>query len=1000
MKLINYYENPQILHVNTEEPRAYFMPYNSMKKDKNLNLNGYDWKFQMFNTFYDVPDQFVNGGLLNPDVISVPSCINMLGYDKNQYANVRAPIPFDPPFVPDLNPCACYVKNFEIKNAIDELFYLNFEGVDSCFYVWLNGNFVGYSQVSHATSEFDVTQYLKVGNNTLCVLVLKWCDGTYFEDQDKLRMSGIFRDVYIIKRPLEHIKDYIVKTDVTLDIATINIELKWKNNPIDVRYSVFSPKGGKIDSFTSKESNITIKVKEPILWSSENPELYTIMMQTDYEIIEQKLGIKKVEIKNSVLYINDKKVKLKGVNRHDSDPQTGYTIDHNKIMKDLTLMKRHNINAIRTSHYPNAPWIYELFSKYGFYVIDEADIETHNTDVIFAGGPKEYGYDKKFLTNGSFGLLCDDPIYEKTIMDRIYRCVERDKNSTCVIMWSLGNESGYGRNMEKAAAWIKNRNSNFLVHYESSIYQFPDKVNDISNLDFYSRMYMPVSNCDKYCLDAPDKPLILCEFSHAMGNGPGDLEDYFESLYKHDSFAGVFVWEWCDHGVYAGKTVDGRDKYLYGGDFGEFPDEGNFCMDGLVYPDRTPHTGLLELKNIARPIRIKKENDKIYITNYMDFENVKDLYVVRWAYVVSGEEVVGGELKNIDLAPDETKVLELDYDEAILKGRDGYLFFEYVLKCDIPLVQSGTVMGFDQVILNKADSAFKIKYTRDKINVIEEDRYLTLVGTNYKYIFDKFNAAPNHITCNNICYTDKLVDYNIWRAPVDNDRKIKNTWFEAGYDRKIIKTYSTVVEKHKEYVEIIFDFGIGAVFLQNSLKLEAKWLIYNDGTIDVKIKAKKNAKFPYLPRFGLRMFLFKAFEDVAYTGYGPYESYIDKHHASYYGNFENTVTNLLENYIRPQENGSHFGTRYLKITNEFKSAIEVFSNDFSFNASHYSQETLQNTKHNFELKKDKYTILCLDSHMSGMGSGSCGPELIEKYQVSDINLELDMVIKFSVDYKE
>ncbi len=998
MKLKKYYEDPQTLHVGTEENRAYYIPFTSEVDDRYILLSGDDWSFYWYNNILEVPEEFSKGICVGYDTISVPSCVNILGYDKHQYCNVRGPIPFDPPYAPLENPCGAYVKTFELEN-IDETYFLNFEGVDSCFYLWVNGQFVGYSQVSHSTSEFDITPHVKMGQNTMSILVLKWCDGTYFEDQDKLRMTGIFRDAYILKRAKEHIRDFTIDMEVDLEAksAEVEVELEWKGLAQSVKYKLYAPDGALIEETQCDPAEVKrrFKITDAQLWSAEIPDLYTLKMSTEEETIVQKIGLKKAEIKDAIFYMNGQNIKFKGVNRHDSDAFTGYTISKEQLLHDLMLMKTHNVNAIRTSHYPNAPWAYELYSELGFYIIAEADLETHNTEMVYAGGRVNYNYDDEIILNTSFGMLLSDPVYEKTVLDRVQRCVIRDKNQACVVMWSLGNEAGYGVNMEKAAAWIKEQNSKYLIQYESSIYQMPDHVNDLSNLDLYSRMYMPVQESNNYCNNNPSKPLVLCEYISSMGNGPGDIEDYFEMFYGQDHCVGGFVWEWCDHSVYGGMSVEGKDKFLYGGDFGEFPNEGNFCVDGMIDPNRKPHTGLIEYKNVARPIRATLEGEEFTFYNTMDFINMKDMINVKWQLVVDHNIVEEGWIKDFDVAPHEVKVCSIPYNKELLTEADGYIMLTYVMKPDayrtLAFIEEGAIFGYEQFLLNVAKSTFEIQKKR-AANYTETERKIVVEGEEFSYVFDKFEGTIERFVVRNTSYLEKPMEYNIWRAPADDDKKILGEWLKAGYDRKTVRVYDSKINQEEGYIDVIFHVGIGAVYLQNVLDLVATYRIFNDGTLQMMMDVKKDPVFPYLPRFGVRMFLSKEFEEVTYKGYGPYESYIDKRRSSYYDRFQTKVSDMHVDYIRPQETGSHYGCSYVSIGDSLNQ-INVSGDNFVFNASHYTQEMLANTLHNFEIEESGYTVLCLDSHMSGIGSGSCGPHLIEKYRVDDEEFKFNMVIQ-------
>ena len=593
-----YYEDLSVLHDNTMPARAYYMPASKRMDDlvehRELSdrmqlLNG-TWKFQYFDSIYDMKDAYYEDGysVEGFDEIKVPSVWQMAGYDTPQYTNIRYPFPFDPPYVPQDIPCGAYVHTFDYaKDAAAPKAYLNFEGVDSCFYVWLNGTYVGYSQVSHMTSEFDVTDVLREGENRISVLVMKWCDGSYLEDQDKFRMSGIFRDVYLLKRPEKGIRDYRITTQLDSDIARINLTAAFYE-PTEVRVKIEDKNGAVVsEGVISESGESTFEIVDYTLWNTENPYLYTIILETEQEVIVDHIALRKIEIKNQVIYLNGQKIKFRGVNRHDSDPVTGFTISMEQIKTDLTLMKQHNFNAIRSSHYPNAPFFYEMCDRYGFMVIDEADIEAHGPFMLYRKEDTDYNRFKRWNEK-----IADDPVWEAAIVDRVKLMVERDKNRFCIVMWSMGNESAYGCNFEKALAWTKGFDPERITQYESARYRNYDVTYDNGNLDLYSRMYPTLTEIEEYMEKDGSKPFLLVEYCHSMGNGPGDFEDYFQMIQAEDKMCGGFVWEWCDHAIAHGVAENGKTIYAYGGDHGEVIHDGNFCMDGLVYPDRRIHTGL------------------------------------------------------------------------------------------------------------------------------------------------------------------------------------------------------------------------------------------------------------------------------------------------------------------------------------------------------------------------------------------------------------------------
>ncbi|QNU67165.1 DUF4981 domain-containing protein [Ruminiclostridium herbifermentans] len=1035
-----FFENPKVLHVNTMDNRAYFVPYSNIDEalsaDRTCSgrfhlLNGY-WNFEYFNSIYDVTEKFYEPGydFSKFNKIPVPGAWQNFGYDKHQYTNIKYPFPYDPPYVPTENPCGVYIRHFEIDSKFNNLRkFLNFEGVDSCFYLWINGNFVGYSQVSHATSEFDITDLVHEGTNTIAVLVLKWCDGSYFEDQDKFRMSGIFRDVYILFRPQEHIRDFFVKINLKNQYkqADISVELEYFNNQISIDYILYDVSGKNIIQKGKADGNcINFTVNHPQLWNAETPYLYTLVLSSGDEAISTKLGIREIKIENRVVHLNGQKVKFKGVNRHDSNPVTGPAVTIEDMLLDLMIMKQHNINAIRTSHYPNSPVFLELCDKYGFYVIDEADIETHGTTTIYV----------ETKDGSEYPLLAHNPLYEETILDRVQRCVTRDKNRPCVVIWSLGNESGYGRNFENALRWIKSYDTSRLTHYESALYPPSGYKCDYSNLDLYSRMYASCEDIINYFENNNwDKPFIQCEFVHAMGNGPGDIEEYYELIEKYDGFCGGFVWEWCDHAIFMGKTEKGREKFYYGGDFGDYPNDGNFCIDGLVYPDRRPYTGLLEYKNVIRPVRIIKANikdGKITIKNMLDFYNLKDYLYITYQVTKNGRVIYEGFIDDssiLNVKPHNEKVIYLNID-SINEG-NCYIKFNYIQKNDMEFTKRGHVLGFDQIEVSvekrygtssKIDSIIKkdmmaqaslnregsrseenqevfdnneqVNSEQSNLYVKENDKNVFVVGQNFKYTYNKNTGVFDQIVYNNEIILSKPMNYNIWRAPTDNDKIMSEKWKACGYDRTISRVYSTSVSQLGSSIRIVSELSLAAVHIQRILNISAQWLIGDNGTVAFNMQVEKNMEMPFLPRFGIRFFLPKEINNVEYFGYGPYESYPDKHRASYLGEFRAKVKDMHEDYIRPQENGSHWNCHYVKLLSDDGVGLAATNNEtFCFNVSHYTQEELEAKKHNFELEESGYTVLCLDYTQSGIGSNSCGPELAKKYRFDAQRFEFNMTFK-------
>lgn len=1028
MIIPRYYENLHVLHENTMQNRSYYIPastvIDSLVEQRELSdrmqlLSG-DWKFRYFQSIYDLKENFFEEKFdaAEYDSVTVPGVWQNYGYDQHMYTNVRYPFPFDPPYVPQENPCGAYICEFTYEQDQNApRVYLNFEGVDSCFYVWMNGVYMGYSQVSHSTSEFDVTEQVKNGINKLAVLVLKWCDGSYLEDQDKFRMSGIFRDVYLLKRPEQCIFDYFIKTNLKQDEAVVEICMRPLKERIPVRISIYdegnrivgtgTSTGSKFDDFSEKEEypqTVSIVLKKPNLWNAEEPYLYKVVLETEKEIITDRIGVREILVDHNVVCLNGAPIKFRGVNRHDSDPVTGFTISLAQMKKDLFLMKRHNFNAIRTSHYPNSPVFYQLCDQYGFYIIDEADNESHGTQSLYF---KDSDWENvRVRWNGP---IADNPEFIEAVSDRVQRCVQRDKNRPCVVIWSMGNESAYGCTFEKALKWTKQFDPTRLTHYESARYTDEKRTYDYSNIDLYSWMYPMQLETQEYVDSQPDKPLILCEYSHAMGNGPGDFEEYFEIIEAEDAFCGAFVWEWCDHAIYKGQDENGKAIYYYGGDHGEFPNDGNFCMDGLVYPDRRPHTGLLEYKNVHRPARVvayEQESGKLTLYNTKDFVDLKDYLYIVWEVNCDGKTVASGRVKEEEMPsviPHREGNLWLNLP-AVQQGRC-YLKLFYYQKEATELISSEYLLGFDEILLQNADEhnqeiavlqensdheAMEVSDAFEDLKLEEEERFLRITGNTFCYVYNKLTGLFEQMIYEKQPVITRPMEVNIWRAPTDNDRIIKNEWQRAFYDKAITRAYDTVYHRKSKGVEICSTLSIAALTIQKILDITVTWTIFSNGKIYMDMSVQRNMEFPMLPRFGIRMFLPKEYESVTYYGLGPQESYRDKCRASSHGKYSSSVSEMHEDYIRPQENGSHYDCDYVILDGKGRRLAVTGDKAFCFNASIYTQEELTKKRHNFELVPCGSTVLCIDYAQNGIGSNSCGPGLLQKYRLDEEFFEFQL----------
>ncbi len=993
-----YYEDLSVLHENTMPARAYFIPASKRmdnlvehreESDRMQLLNG-TWKFQYFNSIYDVQEPFFEKDYdtENFDEIQVPSVWQMAGYDTHQYTNIRYPFPFDLPYVPQDIPCGTYAHTFVYhKDENAPKAFLNFEGIDSCFYVWINGSYVGYSQVSHMTSEFDITDLLRDGENSIAVLVMKWCDGSYLEDQDKFRMSGIFRDVYILKRPKQAISDYHIKTRIEDMLAKVEIEMKFYS-PLNVKISIEDRNGAVVAlGSIAEEGTAVLEIASPELWNTENPYLYKLILETENEVIVDHIALRKIEIKDQVIYLNGQKIKFRGVNRHDSDPVTGFTINLEQITTDLTLMKQHNFNAIRSSHYPNAPFFYEMCDKYGFMVIDEADIEAHGPFMIYRKEDTDYNRFKRWNE-----MIADDPAWEEAIVDRVKLMVERDKNRFCIVMWSMGNESAYGCNFEKALEWTKNFDPDRITQYESARYRNYDETYDYSNLDVYSRMYPALSEIQEYLDKDGSKPFLLVEYCHSMGNGPGDFEDYFQMIQDNDKMCGGFVWEWCDHAIAHGTAENGKTIYAYGGDHGEEIHDGNFCMDGLVYPDRTVHTGLLEYKNVYRPARVisyDKESGELVLHNYMDFDDLKDYVKISYELTQDGLVISKGKLPEVSAAPHSEGKINLKIN--VPESGKCYLKFIYHLKKELPLLDEDHILGFDEIEVSQKDAKCQLAekwvektVTDSELQVSEDDTQIHIKGREFAYTIDRRTALFTEMKFAGREYLNHPMELNIWRAPTDNDMYIKSEWKKAHYDKAYTRAYTTEVVQGKHGVKITSHASVVAETVQKILDVTITWKIETAGKIDADIAVTKDDEFPDLPRFGVRMFLDKKLSAARYFGMGPQESYCDKHQAASHGLYHANVDDLHEDYIRPQENGSHYDCEYVELNNSRYGIVVSAENAFSFNASYYTQEELEEKTHNYELIESDSVVFCVDYALNGIGSNSCGPVVLDQYRFDDV----------------
>lgn len=974
--LMLYHEDPEALHINTLPEHCYFIPFakgqcpfGDRKESQRFELLNGEWGFRYYDSIIDLEDDFTS--IAAENTLPVPANWQLHGYDRPQYTNVVYPIPYDPPYVPDDIPVGVYSRSYSYT-ADGMRRMLCFEGVDSCFYLYINGSFVGYSQVSHATAEFDVTEYLTDGENTITAAVLKWCDGTYLEDQDKFRLSGIFRDVYVLSRPEKRLENYRVTA-----AASGRLSVSVKGSAAKIK--LFDGEKLVLEGVASENEPFEAIVENAVLWNAERPYLYSITLETENELIGDRVGFRTVCIDNGVLKLNGTHIKIRGVNRHDSYPESGYYASEAQMRKDLLLMKAHNINSVRTSHYPNSPLFYKLCDELGLYVIDEGDLEMHGCVDVYNDFKWTKGYD-------GIALLASDERFRNAIVDRARLLVSRDINRPSVIFWSLGNESGYGTNLRAAAEYIKAYDDTRIVHYEST-HKLDDTSDDV--LDVVSEMYTAPEDIKKFLQREDEKrPFILCEYCHAMGNGPGDLEDYHHVFMSSDRLCGGLIWEWADHAFPLGTTADGKVKYGYGGDFGERHNDGNFCMDALCYPDRAPHTGLLEAKQVFRPVRVTK-GDKagsFVISNMLAFENAGDHLDAAYELTCDGGVIAAG---RFDFSCEPMGSTAINIPEAAQSfDKETFVRFIFTAKNAKPWCEKGSEVCFDQLQL--CDARAEAPAAEEKVVYTDEPLCVKITCGKSFYLFNKRTATFDKLQYDSVDVITKPIKFNFFRAPVDND-VMRGDWYRLHLHDYDTKVYSTEVRDAENGVEIVVKQSFGWNMYQPFAVADVKYTITGRG-LELCCDIETSEKVTFLPRFGVRLFMPKSFGRVDYFGYGPYESYIDKHQASYIGNFSADISELHEDYIRPQENSSRWDCRHMSVTDGEVNVSFTANETFSFNASEYTQEELSEKRHNFELRKCEDNVICVDGMMAGVGSNSCGPQLAEKYRLPLPKLSMQLVI--------
>ena len=937
---MRFYETPLKTSENRLSPRSYYIPSG---KSEYMLLNG-KWNFKYFSRDIDYC-----GDITEWDEISVPSCWQILGYENPNYTNINYPYPCDPPYVPNDNPCGVYERAFEISDLWGKCYFI-FEGVSSCAQLYINGQYVGFTQGSHLQSEFDITPFVKQGENTVRAVVYKWCCGSYLEDQDFFRFNGIFRDCYVLQRPNDHI--------VNVDLSAADGVVKVKT---DKQAAITLLDNDEVIA-TANGETAEFNIENPILWNAEKPYLYTVRFEKDGEIIERKIGMRSIAVSDKCeLLINGQSVKLRGVNHHDTHKYNGWCQTNEELRFDLEKMKELNINCVRTSHYPPTPYFVELCDEMGFYVILETDIETHG--FIRRNANVGYGYD---VESGEWPCCWDDWTNEH--VERMQRACLVFKNNCSVIMWSTGNESAHGKNHVEMIKWARTLNDSRLIHAEDA-----SRKGIYDNIDVLSFMYQDIPSIirDFAENDEIKKPHFLCEYSHAMGNGPGDVWYYNEIFNKYPKCIGGCVWEWADHTV----VVDGVQKY--GGDFeGELTHDGNFCCDGMVFANRDFKAGSYEVKAAYQPLFTEFKDGVLTVYNRFDFTNLNDCELI---YKIEADGKLLSENKLVlDIKPHSSKEIKVEIPKISCE------MGAFITCC---LYKDGKEIGATQHEI----SAELIKMEASTVYAETEDQRLDVIfkGERFSYTFSKHYGNFTSIIVDGKEYLADRMDFTSWRAPTDNERNIKTLWgnYNIWQGENIDTAFNKIYECELTDGGVKVKGSLAGVSRTPYMQYNYSVTVYNDGRIDFGFDGNIRESVIWLPRFGLEFSMPIADAAFSYFGYGPLESYCDMRHASTINLYTSSADSEYVPYIYPQEHGNHTGVRMLSLDK-----IKFTGNDLDCNVSSYSSKELTAATHTNELKKCGKTFVRVDYMDSGIGSGSCGPALMPQFRFDDKEIKFNFTM--------
>lgn len=987
------WENHQIDGINRMPARAHFLTFPSKEKallNNNRythafkNLNGV-WRFMFLDAPEYSPEGFFNSDfdVTKMDDITVPGNWQLQGYGKMHYSDLWYNFPINPPYVPTENPTGIYKRTFFVEESYrDKKIIIRFCGVDSAYHLWINGKEVGYSKVARNESEFDITDLIRVGEeNDVTVRVYQWSDGTYLEDQDMWWESGIFRDVELIGVPKDGINDYKVIADLDDEykngIFKVEAFLR-TTKEVNVTFELVD--AGENTVFTktvvAKEGKACIDevIADVNHWTAETPYLYKLFMTVEdngqiVEVIPQNVGFRNIRLNGETFLVNGVAIKFKGVNRHDYSPQNGRVVSREEIEKDIILMKQFNINAIRTSHYPNSYYLYDLCDEYGMYLIAETDLECHG-----------------FELTGDYKWITDDPSWELAYVSRMTRMIERDKNHPAIIFWSLGNESAFGCNFRKMTDVAHEMDPTRLVHYEGDF--------DVESADVYSTMYTWIENPKKPYLmkdiiEKSKKPHIHCEYCHAMGNGPGNLKDYQDLVYAHDKLQGGFVWEWFDHGIES-FTESGEKYYRYGGDFGDDPSNKDFCIDGLIMPDRTPSPGLYEYKKVIEPITttvVDIQKGIINLLSRYDFANLDRFNLV---YKVMEDDVIlqTGFMAVPSIEARANKDITLPYDLSAIKVKPGahyYVNISYQLREDTRYASSGHELATAQFELPLYKEGIMVR-PEGILNVEKEHTTLHVKGANFSLDFNLVNGNLMNIVRDGMQVLSKGPRLTLWRAPISNDMeiidKLKKVYF-LHLEHEVVMNIDYHMEGNILKVEV--DTINSTTNSAWHFKTKYVYTVCPSGDILIDVEGTPSGRVDLapdmLPRIGVSMHLDKSMEHVRYFGMGPGENYADSKEAAQMGLYANTVDGLFTNYVIPQENGNHMGCKWVSMTNDRGMGLLASTEgDFNFSASWYEDKDLDDAKHTCDLVKRDYIVFNVDYKQNALGTNSCGQWQLDKYR--------------------